>query len=610
MSEYAVANKLASEPAFSWWVPHTLKKRDRIIGAVNNRFKKKSHKFGIELPTSVKAALLLDKETGTTFWYDAIQKEMKNVRIAFDIKQDATQVPVGYKWIPCHMILDIKMDMTRKARYVAGGHVTDPPSASTYASVVSRESVRIAFMIAALNDLDLLTADIQNAYLNAPVAEKVWTNCGPEFGPSQAGLPAVIVRSLYGLKSSGASFRNHLAMCMRDLGYESCLADADVWMKRAKRSDGVDYYEYVLIYTDDILVISENPKETLLRLGKYFPLKKGSLGTPDTYLGAKVSKMTLPNGVSSWGLSSSQYCQEAVRNVEKYLSDRGDAGLSAKATAPMTNGYRPEIDMSDELCPERATYYQSVIGVLRWTIELGRVDIITEVSMLSSHLALPREGHLAAVFHVFAYLKKKHNARMFFDPTYPEIDETRFQAQDWSNAYGNVEEAIPPNAPEPLGKAVVMQCYVDADHAADKLTRRSRTGILIFLNMAPITWFSKRQNSVETSTFGSEFCACKVATEMCRGLRYKLRMMGIPLDGATYMYCDNNSVVCNTTMPESTLKKKSNSIAYHCVREAVAMREIIITYEPTDTNVSDLMTKALPGGERRTTLVRRILYDI
>jgi hypothetical protein len=201
---------------------------------------------------------------------------------------------------------------------------------------------------------------------------------------------------------------------------------------------------------------------------------------------------------------------------------------------------------------------------------------------------------------------------MVFDPTYPEIDETRFQAQDWSNAYGNVKEAIPLNAPEPLGKAVVLQCYVDANHAADKLTRRSQTGILIFLNMAPITWLSKRQNSVETSTFGSEFCVCKVATEMYRGLCYKLRMMGIPLDGPGYMYCDNNSVVCSTTMPESTLKKKSNSIAkYHCVREAVAMGEIIITYEPTETNIlSYLVTTALPGAARWMTLVRRILYDI
>lgn len=93
-------------------------------------------------------------------------------------------------------------------------------------------------MIAALNDLDLLAADIQNAYLNAPVAEKVWTTTGVEFGPSEKGMPAIIVRSLYGLKSVGASFRNHLAHCMKDLEYESCLAKADVWTKKGARSDG------------------------------------------------------------------------------------------------------------------------------------------------------------------------------------------------------------------------------------------------------------------------------------------------------------------------------------------------------------------------------------
>jgi hypothetical protein len=128
--------------------------------------------IGIKLPMTVKTTLDIDKKTGTTFWYNAIQKETKNVRIAFNIKQDASQIPVGSKWIQCHMILDVKMGMTRKACYIGGGHVTDPPAASTYASVVSRESVRIAFMITALNDLDLLTADIQNAYLNAPACRR------------------------------------------------------------------------------------------------------------------------------------------------------------------------------------------------------------------------------------------------------------------------------------------------------------------------------------------------------------------------------------------------------------------------------------------------------
>jgi hypothetical protein len=102
------------------------------------------------------------------------------------------------------------MDFTRKARFVAGGHKTEPPSSITYASVVSRESVRIAFLIAALNDLDIMAADIQGAYLNAPCREKVYTICGHEFG-EHVGKVAVVKLALYGLKSSGFAWRSHLA---------------------------------------------------------------------------------------------------------------------------------------------------------------------------------------------------------------------------------------------------------------------------------------------------------------------------------------------------------------------------------------------------------------
>jgi hypothetical protein len=135
---------------------------------------------------------------------------MKNVQIAFKVLDDGTRVPVGYQQIPCMLIFDVKMDFTRKTRLVAGGHVTEPPSVLTYASVVTRESVRIALLIAALNDMSVLGADISNAYLNAPTTEKVWTIVGAEWG-SDAGKKAIIVRALYGLKSSGAAYRNHLA---------------------------------------------------------------------------------------------------------------------------------------------------------------------------------------------------------------------------------------------------------------------------------------------------------------------------------------------------------------------------------------------------------------
>jgi hypothetical protein len=132
----------------------------------------------------------------------------------------------------------------------------------------------------------------------------------------------------------------------------------------------------------------------------------------------------------------------------------------------------------------------------------------------------------------------------------------------------------------------------------------------MFVNSAPTIWYSKKQGGVEGASFGSEFMAMKTAAEVNRGLRYKLRMMGIPIDGPTYTYGDNMSVLHNTQKPESTLKKKSNSIAYHLVREAVAMGEMLTGYVNTDDNVADLLTKALPRGERRERLVRKIMWDI
>ena len=243
-------------------------------------------------------------------------------------------------------------------------------------------------------------------------------------------------------------------------------------------------------------------------------------------------------------------------------------------------------------------------------MELGRVDIITEVSKLASHMALPREGHLEAVFHIFSYLKKRHNSRMVFDPTYPHIDSSNFQEHDWKHFYGDVQEPVPQDAPEARGKEVDLRAFVDSDHAGDQRARRSRTGFFIYVNSAPVVWLSKKQATIETSVFGAEFVAMKQVMETLRGLRYKLRMMGVPLSGPSYIYGDNMSVIHNTQRPESTLKKKSNSICYHAVRESVAMNESLTGHIPTNENPADLATKVLPGGQKRDHLVGKVLYDI
>ena len=139
------------------------------------------------------------------------------------------------------------------------------------------------------------------------------------------------------------------------------------------------------------------------------------------------------------------------------------------------------------------------------------------------------------------------------------------------------------------------------------MTRRSQTSIIIFLNRAPILWYSKRQNTVESSTFGLEFVAMKTAIEQIEGLRYKLRMMDIPMDGPTNVFCDNEAVVKNSTRPESTLKKKHNAIAYHHTREAQAAGIVRIAWEDGKTNIADLFTKLLPGPRLRE-LIRRVSW--
>jgi hypothetical protein len=286
--------------------------------------------------------------------------------------------------------------------------------------------------------------------------------------------------------------------------------------------------------------------------------------------------------------------------------------LPKRANSPTTTSYRPEIDISPELAAGEASYYQSLISILRWMVELGRVDICCEVSMLSSHLALPRQGHLNQLYHIFAYLKKHHNSEMVFDPSDPIIDPTDFERKDWTATEFGLElkEEFPTSMPATRGLGFTMRAYVDADHASDTTTRRSRTGFIVYLNMALIYWLSKKQTSVETSSFGSEFIAMKQCTEFIRGLRYKLRMMGIPCDDPTFVYGDNQSVLANTTIPDSTLKKKSQSIAYHFVREGVAKDEWRTTYVNTHLNPADLLTKPLPAGEKRSIFVRMILHHL
>jgi hypothetical protein len=201
-------------------------------------------------------------------------------------------------------------------------------------------------------------------------------------------------------------------------------------MKEETRTDdGVNYWAYILIYVDNILCVHHDPGTSLAQIDKYFKMKPGSIMEPTFYLRAKLKKTVMPNGVVAWEMRSSKYVQAAVQNVQEYLKENGHRKLKKKASAPFEATYKAEIDESLVVVPKMAN--------LRWCVELVRIDIITEVSMLSTLLCMPREGHLDDLYHLFAYLSLHHNARVVFDPTYPDVDMRAFIKTDWKPMYGD-----------------------------------------------------------------------------------------------------------------------------------------------------------------------------
>lgn len=609
LAEFAVRRNVHEMPAFAYWVPYVLKKRDTIISKLKTKYWERTHKYGIKIPKTMKEALDLDRENGDTYWYDAIKKEMKNVRVAFEVYNGRLEDLIGYEKITCHIIFDVKLSegFRRKARFVADGHKVETPPSISYSSVVSRDSVRICLMIAALNGIRVMCVDIQNAYLTAPNREKVYIKAGPEFGDEE-GLWMLVVRALYGLRGAGASFRAYLASKLHDMGFVPCVADPDVWMRPATKANGEEYYDYILCYVDDIMCISEDPEKILKELGQTFQFKNDEIKEPDMYLGATLKQRKL-NDKARWSITSDQYLKAAVENLENQLKAKG-LSLPKALSTPTKSNIVLELDDSRLLDTDEITHFQELIGILRWATELGRIDILLEVSLLSSFQAMPRWNHLQEVWRIFAFLKANPKFSLYMSPELPNYSAHKMtrSTDDFKEHYRDAVEELPPRMPKPRGKSVVITAYVDASHAANQATRQSHTGIQIFVNRALTMWYSKKQPTVESSAFASEFVAMKTCVEMIVGLRYKLRMMGIPLDDEpSKVFCDNNSVVLNSSEFSSTLSKKHNSVAYHLTRWHVAAGIIEVIWIPTDENTADTFTKRL-SHDKRNRLFGNIAY--
>jgi len=220
---------------------------------------------------------------------------------------------------------------------------------------------------------------------------------------------------------------------------------------------------------------------------------------------------------------------------------------------------------------------------------------------------MPREGHLKRCLRLFGYLKHHQKHQIKQDLGNPNYQGLNFVQHDWKEQYPEAEEEIPEDTPKSITVPIHITAYVDASHGCDLVTRRSVTEILLCINFTPVRWYLKKQNIVESSTYGAELVAARIAVEMIMEYRCKLRMMGIIVQGPSILLVDNEAVVKNSTLPSSTLKKKHNAIAYHKVREAVAAGIIKVAHIRSQANMADILTKPL-SPQAYYDLLRWVLF--
>jgi hypothetical protein len=191
-------------------------------------------------------------------------------------------------------------------------------------------------------------------------------------------------------------------------------------------------------------------------------------------------------------------------------------------------------------------------------------------------------------------------------PDYSDMNRTRY---DWERTvYGKVKEEFPTDAPVPLGKPIILTSYVDANLHHDMITGRSVTAVLHFANQTPIDWFSKKQPTVETATYGSEFVAAKMAVQQVMGIRTFFRYLGVTITGPTHLFGDNGSVVTSGSLPHSPLRKRHHALSYHYTREAIASGAVDFQFLPGHLNPADILSKHWGYQQVWPSALRPILF--
>ena len=465
------------------------------------------------------------------------------------------KIPAGVNLLRCHFVYKIKFKNGKvdrlKSRLVVDGSQQHKgiDYSDTFAPVVKYTTFRLFVAICAIFKMQIHQLDVKNAFIYAPLEEEVYVVPHPEMKIA-LGYCLKLLRFLYGLRQAPRNWNAHLHDFIISIGFQR--SPLDFCLYHQKRQGHV---VFLAVFVDDILIACANNK-ILCQVKQEFHsrFEMTDLGLAQEFLGIRINQTDA--GIS---LNQSNYidqlfdkyysCLLPCRNYSDLPMKRGHIH---REEAPATERQRAIVD---------AFPYSEITGAVLYLSVVTRFDISFAVGVLTRHMKTPTYEACLAASRLLVYLKKSKNKGLFYS-----------------------------------GSSLNLHVYSDSDWASDLDTRRSTSGYVVMMAGGPISWMSKLQSIVATSSMEAEYISAYLSVQEVTWVRAVLHYLELTRDKPTTLLIDNKSAIDLAHNPVHHQRSKHIDIKYHWLRDKVADGTIAMLHVPTTDQRADIMTKVVDSA--------------
>ncbi|KAJ9545264.1 hypothetical protein OSB04_024971 [Centaurea solstitialis] len=544
VNEASTSGQVYQPPALRWTKDHPI---DQVLGNPSSGIKTRRQSGNVCLYVnfiSENEPKEIDDALRDPAWVSAMQEELAEFirnNVWLLVPRPRKRTIIGSKWIFRNKLDEIGTIIRNKARLVAQGYRQEEGNDydETFAPVARLEAIRLFLAFAAHMNFKVYQMDIKNAFLNGKLNEEVYVAQPPGFvDPKFPDHVYKLNKALYGLKQAPRAWYDTLSTFLLSKGFVRGKIDSTLFLKKYPK-----HILLVQIYVDDIIFGSTNPKLCekfeLLMKSEY---KMSMMGELTFFLGLQIKQSE--KGIF---INQGKYVHEMLKKFD------------LTSCTPMKTPMAPplSLDKDSKGKPVDVTLYREMIGSLLY-LTASRPDIMYSTCLCARYQAEPKESHLTAVKRIFRYLKGTPNLGLWYSK------DSGFD----------------------------LTAYSDSDFAGCKIDRKSTTGGCHLLGGKLVSWTSKKQNSVSTSTTEAEYVAAGICCAQVLWLRNQLQDYDIQLSKIP-IFCDNTSAIAIANNPVLHSKTKHIEVRYHFIRDHVMNGDIELHFVPTEYQLADLFTKPL-----------------